>query len=441
MSRLKINDYFDKMMDSHQMNRTFIDIDLKKELTDKLYKYQILHLLNIITSLIDNNISFDGSGTGTGKTYISIAASKHLKLKPIIICPKSVISMWKGVCELFDVEYEMITNYENIKTGNSHLFKIDKKTDKMSWYLNDNKHIIIFDEAHKCKDEKSINGKMLMSLLLNKCKILLLSATIADSPNNFYVYGYLLKLFKTKKQCKTYLDELLKTSKNTMANTSPLNEFLFPKYGSIMYMSDTNEQMPKNIISVNCYDIDDTDTKILDKAIKNIKSDLEITKINLARQEIEKIKIPIIIELTNKYIESGKSVVIFVNFIETLDQLANQIKTTCTINGRQELAERDANIELFQKNKSKIIICTIQTGGQSISLHDKTGHHPRVSIIIPSFSSIDLIQSLGRIYRSGVKSYCLQNIIYCANTYEENIASKIKSKLTFISNLTDNDLF
>ena len=95
-----------------------------------------------------------------------------------------------------------------------------------------------------------------------------------------------------------------------------------------------------------------------------------------------------------------------------------------------------------QNNKEKIIILTLQSGGQSISLHDKTGHHPRVSIILPSFSSIDLIQALGRIHRSGVKSYCYQNIIFCANTHEENICNKIKNKIKFmkdINEFNDND--
>ena len=82
----------------------------------------------------------------------------------------------------------------------------------------------------------------------------------------------------------------------------------------------------------------------------------------------------------------------------------------------------------------------IQVGGTSIGLHDTSGKYPRVSIISPSFSSIEIVQALGRIYRSNVKSNCLQKLIFCANTYEEKICDIIKNKSSFISKLTDDDL-
>ena len=82
----------------------------------------------------------------------------------------------------------------------------------------------------------------------------------------------------------------------------------------------------------------------------------------------------------------------------------------------------------------------IQTGGESISLHDIDGKHPRVSIISPSMSSIELVQVLGRIYRTGVKSPVLQKIVFCDDTYENNICQIIKNKINFLNKLTDDDL-
>ena len=97
-------------------------------------------------------------------------------------------------------------------------------------------------------------------------------------------------------------------------------------------------------------------------------------------------------------------------------------------------------VKKFQDNLSHIMISTIQTGSESISLHDKKGHYPRVSIISPSFSSIDLKQSLGRIYRTGTKSQCIQNLIYCADTYEEQICRTLNEKNKFMCELIDEDL-
>jgi superfamily II DNA or RNA helicase len=344
--------------------------------------------------------------------------------------------MWKEICKLFNVEPLLIINYENIKKGNQgHVLDINKN--KFVWSLDKTKHLLIFDEAHRCKDQKSLNAKLMLSAK-GLCKILLVSATLTDSPDNFYVFGNMLSLFNTVKQCRTLMTDIIKNGKNNMSNANPINLFLFPKYGSIM----VNDKLPKNIISAICYDIDDINEKQIKDALHIIKDNLEITKIIKARQIIETIKIPIIIDLTNKYIESGKSIVIFVNFIDTLMTLSESLNTKCVIHGQQTDEERDKNIDDFQNNRDKIIILTLQSGGQSISLHDKTGHHPRVSIILPSFSSIDLIQALGRIHRSGVKSYCYQNIIFCANTHEENICQKIKNKIKFmkdINEFNDND--
>ena len=432
----KLSDRFQKIFENGDVNNTFLNINIDKSITDKLLKHQILHLYDLITSLIDNEIAIDGSQTGSGKTYVSIAICKYFKLRPLIICPKNVISMWKEVCNIFDVDPLLIVNYETIKKG-LHTGILDIKSNKFIWSLDKTKHIVIFDEAHRCKDPKSINAKLLLSVK-GLCKILMISATLTDKPENFYVFGFMLSLFNTVKQCRTLMADIIKNGKNNMSNTNPINLFLFPKYGSVMI----NDKLPKNIISAICYDLDNENEKQIENALHIVKDNLEITKIIKARQTIELIKIPIIIDLVNKYIESGKSIVIFVNYLDTLMSLSELLNTKCIVHGQQTDQERDKNIDDFQNNKEKIIILTLQSGGQSISLHDKNGHHPRVSIISPSFSSIDLIQALGRIHRSGVKSYCYQNIIFCANTHEENICNKIKNKIKFmkdINEFNDND--
>jgi len=421
---------------SIDIDDTFMNIDIDKNIIDKLMEHQILHLYDLITSLIDNNIAIDGSQTGSGKTYVAIAICKYFKLKPLVICSKNVISMWKDVCDIFEVDPLLIINYESIKKG-LHSNILDILSNKFRWSLDKTKHIVIFDEVHHCKDPKSINAKLLLSVK-GLCKILMLSATLTDKPENFYVFGHMLSLFNTAKQCKTLMSDIIKNGKNSMSNINPINSYLFPKYGSIM----SNDNLPKNIISAVCYNLNNDDENVLNNTLLIMKNEIELSKINRARQLTEIVKIPIIVDLANKYINTNKSVVIFINFIETLHTLSETLNTKCIIHGQQTDQERQQNIEDFQSNKEKIIILTLQSGGQSISLHDKTGHHPRVSIISPSYSSIDLIQALGRIHRSGGKSCCYQNIIFCANTYEENICKKIKNKIKFmkdINEFSDND--
>jgi len=162
------------------------------------------------------------------------------------------------------------------------------------------------------------------------------------------------------------------------------------------------------------------------------------------RQKIENIKCSIIIDLMMDYYEQNKSVVVFVNYISSFEIVTKYLSKHeidfAQINGSQNSDERNIHIDKFQTNEVRIIVCMIQAGGTSISLHDVNGRFPRVSIISPSYSRIELIQTLGRIHRSGVKSPCLQKIIYCADTCEENVANVLKAKKQMLDKITDDDV-
>ena len=203
----------------------------------KLLNYQIKHVENLIYSLKKYNRALDASDTGTGKTYTSIATCISMNLKPFIICPKSVLSSWKKILNSFNASYYGITNYEliqncryfaqnsgkqkikcpfinrieNIKKDKKG--KIRKNKKKINdikdgikkeeieytyiWNLPDN-IILIFDEAHRCKNPRTGNSVLLYTASKNKTtKILILSATVSDKPENFALCGYTLGLYKS----------------------------------------------------------------------------------------------------------------------------------------------------------------------------------------------------------------------------------------------------
>lgn len=70
----------------------------------KLLPYQHSHAENIEYSLKRYGRALDLSQTGTGKSYVSSAVCANLKLRPLIICPKSLVSMWPKVLDEFGVE-------------------------------------------------------------------------------------------------------------------------------------------------------------------------------------------------------------------------------------------------------------------------------------------------------------------------------------------------
>ena len=103
------------------------------------------------------------------------------------------------------------------------------------------------------------------------------------------------------------------------------------------------------------------------------------------------------------------------------------------------MTERIKSIDDFCSDKSRIIICNIQSGSAGISLHDTLGKFPRVSIISPTWSAQDLIQVLGRIHRAMGKSDCEQLIIFCKDTIEESVGNVIKQKINNIRLFNDGD--
>jgi len=456
-------------MFNYETDDFFVNINLKQEISNKLFDYQHLHVFNLITALRSNNIILDGSDTGTGKTYCAIALCKQLNLKPFIICPKTVIPCWKQVCNLFKIKSLGIINYESIKLGqyfdkDNNRVKcpyIDIQNDEniglnnIRWNLP-RYSLLIFDEAHRCKNIKSQNGQLLLSAKNNKFqKIIMLSATISDRPEYFHIFGYMLGCYKNLKQANNWIKGMLLEDKTCIGNKpklSAVNKFIYPNKGSRMQISELGNKFPSNQISANAYYIDETKRELVNKSFKllneyqdKLVSNLEnndnaaiLKELMKARQLIEEIKIPIIEELTNDYLENGYSVAIFVNFNDTITKLSKTLNTQCIVNGKSSMKVRLNNVNRFQENEERLIICNMAIS-EGMSLHDQFGI-PRISIISPSFSTTQLVQTLGRIHRAGAKTPAFQRIIFCANTCEEIICNRLRNNLEFLSKLNDNDL-
>lgn len=435
----------------------FVNVNFKPELEKKILKYQTLHILNFISIYKKDNeaCAVDFSATGTGKTYTTIALCSQLDYEPIIICPKSVICYWRDICEFYKVKPRTIINYESIKNGKeldddmTHKKSdiIDVTENGYTWKnIDKNKNIIIFDEAHKCKNHKTLNGKLLLSSK-NMCRILLLSATIAQKYEEFRIFGYMLGFYKKLKQGTKWIQNLVREEMfklNTTGETQ-LTKCLYPKKGSRMTYSDMAKYINQNHITTQCYSLDEKDELLIKKEYEYLKKNYnsQLAQQLKARQKIEELKIKIFIDLAEKYLDEGNSIVIFVNFLKSLELLLSHftkkhIDCSC-VYGDQSLEERTNNINKFQENHTKLMICMIQAGSESISLHDIDGGYPRISLISPSFSGKELLQALGRIYRTGVKSRVEQKIIFCDVKVEKLICNKIKKKIEFLNNFADYD--
>ena len=68
--------------------------------------------------------------------------------------------------------------------------------------------MVIFDEAHRCKNKKTNTSTILFTMSLYPVKILMLSATVADKPETFEVAGAVLGLYKSLKDAKYWIQSV-----------------------------------------------------------------------------------------------------------------------------------------------------------------------------------------------------------------------------------------
>jgi superfamily II DNA or RNA helicase len=421
-----------------------------------LLEYQEDHAEKLIRILNSNGAALDASDPGIGKTYIASYICKSENLRPIVICPKNVISSWIKVLKMFDVDFVTVTNYELFVRGKqlngnvrhvSPYVKMNTKKKKASyeWSVDENV-IFIFDEAHKCKFISTGNAKLLLGAKETGNKILMLSATIVEKPKEFAMFGYILGMSQSLQLLVNWINKLTTPAKTIHTLLYDGNE---PK-ASRLTISELGDKFPDTQITADTYtmkqssEISEEYKKIALK-IKKFKEEGDKSKFMIAKlqsefRNIELLKIPTFVELAEDYIENNYSVVIFVNYTETLLMLADKLNTKSLIHGGQSKKERDECIENFQNDKTRIIISNIKAGGVGISLHDINGTYPRVSLISPTQSATNLIQALGRIYRSGGKTKSLQRIIFAANTPEDDISRMLFRKLSNLSLLNDGDM-
>ena len=116
-----------------------------------------------------------------------------------------------------------------------------------------------------------------------------------------------------------------------------------------------------------------------------------------------------------------------VNFKESVDALCAQLSCG-RIDGKQSGKERQEVIDAFQEDRDHVVVANVAAGGTGVSLHDTHGNRPRVSLISPSFSAKDHLQTLGRIHRNGAKSDALQKILVAADSIEEKVMQTIDRK-------------
>jgi superfamily II DNA or RNA helicase len=433
-----------------------------------LRPWQIEMVEKLVSIINANNCAIDGSDTGVGKSYVSCGVARELNLNILVVCPKAVMESWRRViCNHFKMKDNLvgIINYELLRRGRtdnefaSYVKRRDTCRKEFVWKLPKNT-LIVWDESQKLKGSSTKNSETCISAFKQGYKMLFCSATNATNPLELKTVGTALKLFNNNREYYLWLYEhgVVKGRfglefKGGRDVLNKLHKDIFIDRG-VRLSRDVIPNFPASQIIADCYDMgEQAKNKInsiyteMSKELNRLKSKSKakslsvLTTILRARQEIELVKVPLFIEMIEEGLEDGMSVVVFVNFTETIHALATRLNTRCIVNGEAEnQANRQQNIDDFQDDKSRVILVNIAAGGAGLSLHDLTGNHPRLALISPSYSAVQMRQSTGRVWRDGAKSKSLQKIVFVANTVEEKVCDSVKLKLENLDTLNDGDL-
>jgi superfamily II DNA/RNA helicase len=347
-----------------------------------------------------------------------------------------------------------VINWEKLMTGKTKHWKDSK------WHLPKDT-VVVIDEAHKgASGVNTTTTKMMGLLKAYGVRVIVVSATIADSPLKLRATGYLLGLHQYNH------NSFYNFCRAHGCYSSPFHAGLeFPKGPSgKKHMAKLHEKMkdsmvrctlqdipnfPECLIEAQAYDLSEEYTSEMNSIYAEMEKKLLEPSVNemveklRARQRAERYKVPLLCDLAEEAIEEDRSVVIFVCFRETLSQLSQELDKRgikhCKIFGGQSEEERKANHMAFQQNISFCCIATIDAGGTGIDLHDVHKERPRIAYLCPHYNSVLVKQALGRIHRDG-GTKAVQIFVLAANTIEEKVKRAIDAKLTAIDTLNDGDL-
>jgi hypothetical protein len=419
-----------------------------------LFKFQEPHCDALERALNFHNVALDASDLGTGKTICACETARRMGKKLIVVGKKIMKPTWAHWMGQWGLD-GVVGNWELARRRG---LPVDRSA------------LYVFDEVHEGAGYKTLNAKLLINTYEAGLPCLLLSATAIESPLKMWALGYLLGFHNLKDFYRWgFKNGVVRNYgfpgyhfNRSEAVLTRIHQHVFPEWGSRMRRALIPE-FPECQYLLELIGIEEDKrlTKWLDMiTVREAQHELKMAEqaekagmpygnpagdvlpaLTFARMRAELSKVPAILEHVAEAVEEGFSVVVFVNFLPTLDALVSLSKERPgLIYGEQRIEEREETIFRFQGDQSRVLFSTIDSGGASINLHDVTGAHPRLALVCPTWRATTLRQALGRVHRAGAKSKTVQKLLYAAGSIEEGIATRVMGKLDQIDLINDADL-
>lgn len=402
---------------------------------------------------------------GLGKTTATIIAALECNVKKIlIVCPASLKINWQREIEnytdrsvyiaegkKFSTEHDfVIINYDILKN-----FYDIKDKDK-SLISQGNFDLIILDEAHYVSNGTSIRSKLVNSFTKNCKRVWLLTGTpMTNRPMNYF---NLLSIIDSPvsqnwmayaiRYCGGYQFTAGKRKIWNVAGATNLEELRDRTSRQVLRRLKTEVlDLPEKIITP-------VYLKLKSKLYEGLMGEyyewynknpnesssltVQFSKLMKVRQVIAEEKINDTIELAENIIEQGKKVIIFTNFTDTLNKIADHFgKQAVRLDGSTSKPQRQHAVDQFQENdKINVFVGNLKAAGVGITLTAAE------AVIMNDLSFVpgDLAQGEDRAYRYGQNNSVSIYYPLFINSIESVIYDMVNDKKKNINTVMGDDL-
>lgn len=384
----------------------------------------------------------NGDDMGLGKTLESIATINKADAFPcLVICPNVVKINWQREWHKFTDKKAMvltdsvrdswpffwqtgmnqvfIVNYESLrKYFVRRITKAEKWTLKDVEFHNTIKLFksVIIDESHKVKSTATQQTKFCKGIASGKEYIILLTGTpVVNKPKDLVAQLGIMDRMIDMGGWKGFMLRYC-SGPNQASNLKELNYKLWQHCFFRREKSKVLTQLPDKVRQIVSCEITnrkeymDAERDLIDylkrykeaddeKIQKSLKGEVMV-RIGILKDITARGKLKEVIDFVKDFRENGKKIILFCNLHEIVDRLMIAFPSAVCVTGRQNMQEKQASVDAFQKNpKTDVIICSIKAASAGIMLTAASD----VAFIELPWTYADCDQAESRAHRIGQK--------------------------------------
>lgn len=384
----------------------------------------------------------NGDDMGLGKTLESIATINKADAFPcLVICPNVVKINWQREWHKFTDKKAMvltdsvrdswpffwqtgmnqvfIVNYESLrKYFVRRITKAEKWTLKDVEFHNTIKLFksVIIDESHKVKSTATQQTKFCKGIASGKEYIILLTGTpVVNKPKDLVAQLGIMDRMIDMGGWKGFMLRYC-SGPNQASNLKELNYKLWQHCFFRREKSKVLTQLPDKVRQIVSCEITnrkeymDAERDLIDylkrykeaddeKIQKSLKGEVMV-RIGILKDITARGKLKEVIDFVKDFRENGKKIILFCNLHEIVDRLMIAFPSAVCVTGRQNMQEKQASVDAFQKNpKTDVIICSIKAASAGITLTVASD----VAFIELPWTYADCDQAESRAHRIGQK--------------------------------------